>query len=42
MDRFDACKEAGVIVRPFDNPAGIRITIGSAEQMELVEKGLGC
>ena len=42
MDRFDACKEAGVNVRPFDNPAGIRITIGSAEQMELVEKGLGC
>ena len=42
MDRFDACKEAGVIVRPFDNPAGIRITIGTAEQMELAEKGLGC
>lgn len=41
MDRFDACAAAGVIVRPFENPAGIRITIGTEEHMELVAKGLG-
>lgn len=42
MDRFDACAAAGAIVRPFDDPSGIRVTIGCADQMALVEKGLGC
>ena len=41
MDGFDSLARAGVICRPFDNPEGIRITMGTPRDMERVAKGLG-
>lgn len=41
MGLFEKLKAAGIITRPFDNPRGIRITIGTAEQMKRVADALG-
>ena len=41
MERFYKLKEAGVITRPFADPKGVRITIGTAEQMQRVAAALG-
>lgn len=41
MALFNALKSRGIITRPFDSPRGIRITIGTLEQMKLVAEALG-
>ncbi|MGN0078255.1 MAG: histidinol-phosphate transaminase [Coriobacteriales bacterium] len=38
---FAKMEDAGFIVRPFDNPRGIRITMGTEEQMQGVCRALG-
>ena len=40
MRLFATFKDAGVITRPFENPSGVRITIGTAEQMERAARAL--
>ena len=41
MTGFESLARAGVICRPFDNPEGIRITVGAPGDMERVARGLG-
>ncbi len=41
MDGFESLARAGVICRPFDSPEGIRITVGTAADMQRVAAGLG-
>lgn len=41
VEGFDRLAQGGVICRPFDTPAGIRITIGSSENMHRVAKAMG-
>ncbi|MCH4053435.1 MAG: histidinol-phosphate transaminase [Atopobiaceae bacterium] len=40
MEAFDLLKDAGIIARPFDDPEGIRVSVGTAEQMDRVAEVL--